>query len=279
MPVGRVYLVGAGPGDPELITVRGRRCLERAEVVVYDRLVHPELLAAAPAGAERIFVGKAAGMHVASQAEINQLLVWHARRGRVVVRLKGGDPFVFGRGGEEAEALSRAGIPWQVVPAVSSAAGVPARASIPLTHRGVAASFAVITAHRAGDAGQEPDWQALARIDTLVILMGVAGLPHVARALIDAGRDPDTPVAVIERGTLPDERVICAPLRDVAERARQAGVRPPATIVVGEVVALRRTLAQLPLAAAAAPPAWTAPLAASPQQPHDPNPGGLAHVR
>jgi uroporphyrin-III C-methyltransferase len=242
---GIVYLVGAGPGDPELITVRGLRRLREAEVVIYDRLVHPDLLAEAPAGAERIDAGKApgwmrgrrSGRPSASQEEIHALLVDRAQAGRTVVRLKGGDPFVFGRGGEELLACAAAGVPCEVVPGVTSAVGVPTAAGIPLTHRGLAASFAVVTAHRAADL-DDVDWPALARADTLVVLMGVARLPYVTAALIRAGRPRATPAAIVERGTWEDERVVVGTLADLAARAAAAGVRSPATIVVGETVAL-----------------------------------------
>ena len=237
---GTVYLVGAGPGDPDLITVRGRSCLRRSEVVLYDRLLHPALLDEAPAAARRIFVGKAPGRPGVGQAAIHRLLIDHARRGRIVVRLKGGDPFVFGRGGEEAEALAVAGVPWEVVPAVSSALGVPARAAIPLTHRGLARCFAVVTAHR--QDGGDLDWATLAKLDTLVVLMAVAVLPKLCHELILGGRDPQTPAAIISRGTLPEERVVTGTLADLAERAAAALVRPPATIVIGWVVGLRSRL-------------------------------------
>jgi len=240
-PGGVVYLVGAGPGDPELITVRGLKCLARAEVVVYDRLVHPDLVAEAPPEAERIFVGKRCGHHAVSQERIQELLVEHARAGRIVVRLKGGDPFVFGRGGEEAAACIAAGVRWEVIPGVTSAVSVPASASIPITHRGVAASFAVVTAHRARGENA-PDWRALAGVDTLVVLMGVARLPEVTEALIAAGRDPSTPAAIVERGTLPETRVVTGTLGNLVPRAAEAEIASPATIVIGPVVALREAL-------------------------------------
>jgi len=242
---GIVYLVGAGPGDPELITVRGLRCLRQADVVIYDRLVKEALVDEAPPWAERIFAGKVPGMHVLRQEEINAVMIERAQAGRVVVRLKGGDPFVFGRGGEEVQALAEAGIPFEVVPGVTSAIGVPAHAGIPVTHRGISGAFAVVTAHRA--AGQDDvNWAALAAIDTLVILMGVKRLPHVVATLIRHGRSPETPVAIIERGTEPGERVVTGTLSDIAERAALAGIRPPATIVIGDVVRLREALLTLP---------------------------------
>ena len=240
---GVVYLVGAGPGDPELITLRGLRCLRVADVVVHDRLVAESLLDEAPAGAERIFAGKASGCHSMSQGEINALLVARAREGKTVVRLKGGDPFVFGRGGEEAEACAAAGLRWEVVPGVSSAIGVPGLAGIPVTHRGTAASFAVVAGHRAAGDGREPDWETLGAIDTLVVLMGVEGLPRITERLIAAGRAFDTLVAVIQEGSLPGERVVTGTLGTIVERARAAGVEPPATIVIGDVVRLREAAA------------------------------------
>jgi uroporphyrin-III C-methyltransferase len=238
---GIVYLVGAGPGDPELITVRGLRCLRQADVVIYDRLVSEALLDEAPPWAECIFVGKVPGAHVLSQTEINALLIERARAGQVVVRLKGGDPFVFGRGGEEAQALAAAGVPFEIVPGVTSAIGVPTCAGIPVTHRGLSSAFAVVTAHRA-DSNGKLNWEALAQIDTLVVLMGVGRLPDIVAALLRHGRSPDTPVAILERGTLPDERVVTGALHNIVERATQAGIRPPATIVIGEVVSLREYL-------------------------------------
>src|SRR5438876_8090614 len=203
MRVGRVALVGAGPGDPGLLTIRGRKLLRGADVVVYDRLVHPRVVDLAPPEALRIFAGKARGVHALPQADINALLVTHARRGRRVVRLKGGDPFVFGRGGEEALALARAGVPFEVVPGVTAAVAVPAYAGIPLTYRGVAASFAVVTGHEeACKREASVDWARLARAaDTLVVLMGVGALPRIARELIAHGRPPATPVALVRWGT------------------------------------------------------------------------------
>ena len=236
---GVVYLVGAGPGAADLITVRGLRCLQRADVVVYDRLVNEALLDEAPPWAERIFVGKAPGRHTCSQGEIHAILIDRARAGKVVVRLKGGDPFVFGRGGEEMEALAAAGVPCVVVPGVSSAIGVPGCAGIPLTHRDMAGAFAVVSAHKAG-ARDDVDWTALARIDTLVILMGVGRLEAIAEILQRHGRPGATPAAIIERGTLPEERIVVGTLADIAPRARAAGIRPPATLVVGDVVRLSR---------------------------------------
>ena len=241
---GSVALVGAGPGDPGLMTVRGLAALRRADVVVYDRLIAARLLDEAPACALRVFVGKASGAHTLPQAEINALLIAHARRGRRVVRLKGGDPFVFGRGGEEAEALAAAGIPFEVVPGVSAAVAAPAAAGIPVTHRAVASSFAVVTGHERDDAGAgRVNWARLATaVDTLVILMGLEHLSRIATALLDAGRAGGTPVALVERGTTSSQRVVVGRLDSIAALAEAAAVRSPAVIVVGEVVALRPLL-------------------------------------
>ncbi|HEX7186287.1 MAG TPA: uroporphyrinogen-III C-methyltransferase [Thermoanaerobaculia bacterium] len=235
-----VYLVGAGPGDPGLMTVRGMQVLKRADVVVYDRLVSPEILAEAPSSAERIYAGKEPGNHRCDQEEINGLLVRHAQAGRVVVRLKGGDPFLFGRGGEEALACQEAGIDWEVVPGVTSAVSVPARAGIPVTHRGMSGGFAVVTGHCM--AHDRVDWTALARIDTVVVLMGLSRLSEIATLLILHGRSAETPAAVISRGTLPGERVVEGSLGEIAEKVTREGLVSPATLVVGEVVRLREAL-------------------------------------
>jgi uroporphyrin-III C-methyltransferase len=240
MRVGTVALVGAGPGDAGLMTVRGLALLRRADVVVYDRLIDPRLLRQARR-ARHVFAGKASGDHALPQAEINALLVHHARRGRRVVRLKGGDPFVFGRGGEEAEALAQAGVRFEVVPGVSSAVAVPAYAGIPLTHRGRAASFAVVTGHDAC-AGSGVDWGRLATaVDTLVVLMGASALPRIARTLIANGRAPSTPVAVVRRGTTRGQSTLVDRLDRVAQRGE--AIEPPAVIVIGDVVSLRERLA------------------------------------
>jgi uroporphyrinogen III methyltransferase/synthase len=255
---GRVVLVGAGPGDPELITLRALRWLRRADVIVYDQLVTPLLLEEAPPSALRIFAGKTAGNHCLPQSAINALLVHHAEAGRLVVRLKGGDPFVLGRGGEEALACRAAGIRVEVVPGVSSAVAVPAAAGIPVTHRGLASSFAVVTGHEdPSKPGGGVDWERLAgAVDTLVVLMGVAALPAIARRLIAAGRDAGTPAAVIHRGTTPAEEVVTGTLGDIARRA--AHLPAPAVIVIGDVVRLRECLQAADDVGAAQPPLVTA---------------------
>jgi uroporphyrin-III C-methyltransferase len=243
---GRVYLVGAGPGDPELMTLKGLRCLRAAEVIIYDRLISPALLEEAPPEAERIFVGKASGCHTLPQAEINALLIAHARKGRVVVRLKGGDPFLFGRGGEEAEALAEAGIPYEIVPGVTSAIAAPAYAGIPITHRNYAAQVTIVTGHESAVDGPSAsiNWEALAKLEgTLVILMGLANLANIASRLISYGMPPLTPAAVIEQGTLPTQRVVTGALENIAAQTKAAGIRSPAIIVIGAVAALHDALA------------------------------------
>jgi uroporphyrinogen III methyltransferase/synthase len=231
-----VYLVGAGPGDPGLLTLRGADLLRRADVVVYDRLASPALLEHAPSSAQLISAGKGPGRVELTQDEINELLVEHGRTGATVVRLKGGDPFVFGRGGEEAEALRAAGIPFEVVPGITSATGAAAYAGIPVTHRGMSTHFTVVTGHEDPAKGRsEVDWDALARAGgTLVILMGAGRLSEIAERLIAAGRSADTPVTAVRNGTRPDQQTVRATLGTIAD----AGVRAPSAIVVGEVAAL-----------------------------------------
>jgi uroporphyrinogen III methyltransferase/synthase len=239
-----IYLVGSGPGDPGLFTLRGLECIRKADAIVYDRLAPESLLQYARPDAEKIYVGKRPGNPSMSQEEINALLVELGRAGREVVRLKGGDPFIFGRGGEEALALRAAGLPFEIVPGISSGYAVPAYAGIPVTHRRLAASVAFVTGHE--DPTKEHsdvDWDRLARgADTLVLFMGVGRLREISEALITGGRSPDTPVACIRWGTRPDQRTVTGTLEDIAERAREAGLKPPAITVVGEVVSLREEL-------------------------------------
>jgi uroporphyrinogen III methyltransferase/synthase len=237
---GFVSLIGAGPGDPDLLTLRGADALAAADVVVYDYLANPALLAHARLETERIYVGKEAGCHALSQDEINALLVEQARAGRRVARLKGGDPFVFGRGSEEALALVGAGVPFEVIPGVTSAVAVPAYAGIPVTHRGLASSFAVITGHE--DPTKEKiamDWSCLATsVDTLVFLMGIGNLPQLVEQLVAHGRPADTPVALVRWGTMPDQQTVSGTLADIVDKAQEAGLKPPAVTVVGQVAAL-----------------------------------------
>ena len=242
---GTVYLVGAGPGDPDLITVRGRRLVESAQVIVHDRLGTAALLAVAPPSCLLIDAGKAPGRHGMSQDETTAVLIELARTGRDVVRLKGGDPFVFGRGGEEAAALAEAGVPCVVVPGVSSAVAVPGSAGIPVTHRGLARTVTVASGHDdpRAPAAQER-WRALAAVPgTLVLLMAMGNLDGIAGALIAGGRSADEPAAAIHAGTTADERTVVATLATLAARCRQEGVGNPAVVVVGPVVALRTALA------------------------------------
>ncbi len=249
-PKGVVYLVGAGPGRADLITVRGLQILRQADVVLYDRLIAPELLDALPPHAIRIYVGKKMHHHAVPQKDIQQMLIHFARQGKLVVRLKGGDPFVFGRGGEEALALRGAGVPFEVVPGVSSAVAAPAYAGVPVTHRGVARAFAVITGHQAATHGGGPvDWSAFASIPTLVILMGVTRVKEIVAGLLAAGRAEDTPAMVVEWATTERQRIVQAPLGELPEKIALADIRSPAVIVVGEVVSLGEWLAWAPLEA------------------------------
>ena len=241
MTIGKVYLVGAGPGDPGLLTVRGLELLRNIPVIAYDQLVNPALLDEARPQAIKISVGKRAGRHCIAQEEINSVLIAHVRLGRDVVRLKGGDPFIFGRGGEEAEALADAGVPFEIVPGVSSAIAVPAYAGIPLTHRSFASSFAVVTGHEARKAKSTVNWSNIATaVDTLVILMGRASLPLIVKKLIEHGRSAKTPAAVIRSGTTGDQETVVGTLENIADKS--AVIESPALIVIGDVVSLANKL-------------------------------------
>ena len=237
--MGSVILVGAGPGDPGLLTQKGRQAIENAQVVVYDRLVSPAILPLIPKDAEKINVGKESSNHLVPQEEINRILLRKAQEDKRVVRLKGGDPFLFGRGGEELELLEAAGIPFQVVPGVTSALSVPAYAGIPVTHRDFCSSVHIITGHARAGAELHIDFEALRRTGgTLVFLMSVSSLPRICRGLLDAGMAPDMPAAVVERGTLPRQRKLVSTLEKLPSEAEKAGVKSPAIIVVGKVCAL-----------------------------------------
>ncbi len=244
MTSGCVYLVGAGPGDPKLLTLRGQEVLRQADVVVYDHLVHPKILKDAPPRARLIYAGKEADRHTIPQSAMNALLIREAKAGRTVVRLKGGDPFLFGRGGEEALALAKARVPYEIVPGVTSAIAVPAYAGIPVTHRQLSSSVAVVTGHEdPTKPGSAIRWEQLATsCDTLVFLMGVGALPGIVQQLTRHGRPAASPCAVIEWGTHPRQRTVTGTLKTIVRRIQQARLRPPAVVVVGEVVALRRTL-------------------------------------
>ena len=236
-----IYLVGSGPGDPGLFTLKGVRCMQEADAVIYDRLAPGALLGYARPEAEKIYVGKKPGNPTMSQEEINELLIEKGRAGMTVVRLKGGDPYIFGRGGEEALALQEAELPFEVVPGVTSGVAAPAYAGIPVTHRNVATSVTFVTGHEDPKKGsQDVDWAKLADgADTLVLYMGVGRLEEISTELFTAGREPDTPVACVRWGTVPEQRTITGTLEDIADRVAEAGLKPPAIIVVGDVVALR----------------------------------------
>lgn len=252
--VGTVYLVGAGPGAPDLLTLRGANLLRRAGAVLYDALANNALLGLTPDDAELIYVGKRAGRHALNQTEINELLRRKAHVHPIVVRLKGGDPFVFGRGGEEMEYLRRHGVPVEIVPGVSSAIAAPAAVGIPVTQREVSRSFAVVTGHTF-DGDDAVNWSALAQLDTLIVLMGLAHVGKIADSLIAAGRAPETPAAAIQSATLPDQRQVAATLGTLAQAVAEAEIGAPAVLVFGEVVRMATPTPQ--------PGAWWLPTPAA----------------
>jgi len=244
MKKGKVYLIGAGPGDPGLITVKGLACLKKADVVIYDYLANEELLRSVKEGAERVYAGKKGGDHALSQEQINALIIRKATEGKIVARLKGGDPFIFGRGGEEAEKMAEAGIPFEIIPGVTSAIAVPAYAGIPLTHRDFTSTVAFITGHEDPSKDESKiSWDKIATgAGTLVFLMGAGNLPTIAAELMKNGRDPETPVALIRRGTLPEQETTIGKLATIGEIVRTKKIKPPLIILVGEVVGLRDRL-------------------------------------
>lgn len=244
MKRGKVYLVGAGPGNPELITVKGMKCLKKADLVVYDHLIDPSVLNYCKTGIEHICVGKEPGRHSFTQTKIEEILIKKAKRGMVVVRLKGGDPYVLGRGGEEAEALVRNKIEYEVIPGITSAIAVPASAGIPLTMRGISSGFSVVTGHHdPSDLKNRPNWINLAKSEmTLVVLMGMANLDKIMRTLLKAGMSEDTPVAVIQNGTLKDQRMVAGSIKDIKQKVHESGLTSPSVVVVGKVVDVRKRL-------------------------------------
>jgi len=240
---GTVYLVGGGPGNPELLTLRAAKLIAGADILVYDNLIGQDILALVPAGTQRIYVGKQAGNHTLPQEEINALLVRLARSGKNVVRLKGGDPFIFGRGGEEIEELRQHGVPFEVIPGVTAASGMAAYAGIPLTHRDHAQSCIFVTGHLQ-DGSVDLDWPALSRPrQTIVIYMGIGALPEICRQLMIHGLAASTPAAVVQNATLPRQRVVAGTLATLPDAVAAAGIVPPALIVIGDVVQLREKLA------------------------------------
>jgi uroporphyrin-III C-methyltransferase len=241
--MGKVFLVGAGPGDPDLITLKGLKCIRRADVILYDRLVNGELLEEARPGADLIYCGKRPGSAAMKQETIHHFLIKFAAEGKTVTRLKGGDPFIFGRGGEEASALRAHGIAFEVVPGITAGAAAPAYAGIPITHRDFGSSVTFVTGHRRRDGTDDIRWENLAKgSDTLAVYMGVRSLPRICGELIKHGRPGSTPVAVVQWGTTAGQKAATGTLTDIAEKSRSAGIGNPAMIVIGEVVRLRESL-------------------------------------
>lgn len=237
--MGKVYLVGAGPGDPDLLTIKGLKCIQEADIILYDRLVNKELLQHAKKEATFIYCGKLPKCHTLKQENINLLLVKLAKQGKVVTRLKGGDPFVFGRGAEEAEVLAQNGIPFEIVPGITSGIAAPAYAGIPVTHRKTSSSFAVVTGHGENGKPTNINWSSLAGIDTLLVYMGIGHLADICHALILHGKAPDTPVALVNRGTTANQKTVTGTLSTIVEKASIEKIDNPSIIVMGEVVRLR----------------------------------------
>ena len=241
--MGKVYIVGAGPGDPDLITVKGLKCIEKADVILYDRLVNKELLSHAKPGADLIYCGKLPNYHTMKQETINTFLIKYAKKGKVVTRLKGGDPFVFGRGGEEAEALAKQGVPFEIIPGISAGIAAPAYAGIPVTHRDASASFAIVTGHRKEGAEEEVKWESLAKgVETLAVYMGVSNLPYICEQLMKHGKDKSTPAAIIEQGTTSMQRSVVGTLGTIVDVAKKEQIQNPSMIVIGEVVRFREKI-------------------------------------
>ncbi|MGM0854078.1 MAG: uroporphyrinogen-III C-methyltransferase [Bacillota bacterium] len=241
--MGKVYLVGAGPGDPELITLKALKSIQKADVILYDRLVNKELLSHAKKGADLIYCGKLPNYHTMKQDTINHFLVRYAASGKVVVRLKGGDPFVFGRGGEEAEALAKKGIPFEIVPGITSGIAAAAYAGIPVTHRDASSSVAFVTGHKQNNQQEDEKWESLAKgIDTLAIYMGVSNLPYIKEKLIQYGKCEDTPVALVHWGTTEVQRTVTGTLDTIIDIVKEENIENPSMIIVGEVVRFREKI-------------------------------------
>ncbi|WHY03043.1 uroporphyrinogen-III C-methyltransferase [Neobacillus sp. DY30] len=244
--MGKAYIVGAGPGDPELITVKALRCIQEADVILYDRLVNPELLKEAKQDCHLIYCGKQPNYHTLQQETINHLLVKYTKQGKNVVRLKGGDPFVFGRGAEEVEALAANGLQVEVVPGITAGVAAPAYAGIPITHRELGSSFAVVTGHKPKGKPSDINWKSLAEaVDTLAIYMGITNLPYICEELIKHGKKQDTPVAIIQQGTTLAQRTVTGTLSSIVSVVEKEGIQNPAMIVVGEVVTFRDKISLL----------------------------------
>jgi uroporphyrin-III C-methyltransferase len=246
MVMGKAYIVGAGPGDPELITVKALRCIQTADVILYDRLVNPELLKEAKRNCHLIYCGKQPNYHTLQQETINHLLVKYTKQGKNVVRLKGGDPFVFGRGAEEVEALMENGLSVEVVPGITAGIAAPAYAGIPITHRELGSSFAVVTGHKPKGKPTDINWKSLATaVDTLAIYMGITNLPYICEELLKHGKKEDTPVAIIQQGTTLAQRTVTGTLSSIVSVVEKEGIQNPAMIVVGEVVTFRDKISLL----------------------------------
>jgi uroporphyrin-III C-methyltransferase len=246
--MGKVYLVGAGPGDPELITVKALKCIQQADVILYDRLINRDLLKEAKPEADLIYCGKLPDYHTMKQETINHLLVKYAKQGKVVIRLKGGDPFVFGRGAEEVEALAKKGLAYEVVPGITAGIAAPAYAGIPVTHRELGSSFAIVTGHCKKGQPTDVKWESLTKaVDTLAIYMGIGNLPYICDQLVKHGKGKETPVAVIQQGTTAMQQTVTGTISSIVSTVKQADIKNPAMIVVGEVVRFRERINQLQL--------------------------------
>lgn len=244
--MGKAFIVGAGPGDPELITVKALKCIQSADVILYDRLVNAALLEEAKKGCQLIYCGKRPGHHTMNQEAINDLLVKFTEKGKIVVRLKGGDPFVFGRGAEEAEALVKMGLSFEVVPGITAGLAAPACAGIPITHRELGSSFAVITGHCQTGLPVDIDWKNLTKaVDTIAVYMGIRNLPYICQELLYHGKNENTPVAVIQEGTTVNQRTVIGTLKTIAAIVENEGIKNPAMIVIGEIVKYREKIRKL----------------------------------